>query len=104
MLMIRLSVFIAMLIVSPPAFLYWWLVLRITYIINDFVFFHLVHYRAGQYGTFPIPLPALLRYPLLAIYGIDVVYATMHHDVHHEHPLIAAKYLPRIAQQISTNQ
>lgn len=102
MIIIRLTVFTAMLTLSPSAFLYWWLALRITYIINDFVFFHLVHYRAGKYGTFPIPLHALIRYPLLAIYGIDVVYATMHHDVHHEHPLIAAKYLPRIAQKRST--
>lgn len=98
---IRLALFIALLLIAPKAFLWWWLMLRITYIINDFVFFHLVHYRAGSYGTFPIPLPRFILYPLLVIYGIDVVYATMHHDIHHEQPMIAAKYLPRVAGQLS---
>ena len=97
MMLIRLAIFTAMLLLSPAAFLVWWLVLRVTYIINDFVFFHLVHYRAGSTGTFPIPLPAIIRYPALLIYGIDVVYATMHHDIHHKNPSVAAKYLPVIA-------
>lgn len=103
MVAIRLALFIALLIIAPYAFLAWWLVLRLTYIINDFVFFHLVHYRAGKYGTFPIPLPSLLRYPLIVIYGIDVVYATMHHDLHHKYPYIAAKHLPRAKQRDSSN-
>ncbi len=103
MAMIRLALFIAMLMIAPHAFLLWWLVLRLTYIINDFVFFHLVHYRTGKYGSFPIPLPALIRYPLIVIYGIDVVYATMHHDIHHEQPIIAARHLPRVAQQLSAS-
>ncbi len=98
MIFIRLTLFTAMLLVSPAAFIVWWLVLRVTYIINDFVFFHLVHYRAGLTGTFPIPLPSIIRYPALLIYGIDVVYATMHHDIHHKHTMIAAKYLPVVAK------
>ncbi len=102
MTLLRLALFIAMLAAAPYAFLSWWFVLRFTYLVNDFVFFHMVHYRAGRYGTFPIPLPALIRYPLTAIYGIDVVYATMHHDLHHEQPMIAAKYLPCIADQLPT--
>jgi hypothetical protein len=73
------------------------LVLRVTYIINDFVFFHVVHYRGGQTGTFPIPLPAWLMYPFIVIYGFDVVYATMFHDTHHKHSIVAAKQLPRVA-------
>jgi hypothetical protein len=96
----RLILFIAMLLLAPWAFLWWWLALRLTYIVNDYVFFHLVHYRAKSHGSFPIPLPVLIRYPAILIYGIDVVYATMHHDLHHEHPMIAAKYLPRVAGQL----
>ncbi len=97
MMVIRLGLFVTMLLIEPMAFFAWWLVLRLTYITNDFVFFHLVHYRAEQYGSFPIPLPAILQYPLILIYGIDVVYATMHHDIHHKQQQIAAKYLPRVA-------
>lgn len=101
MMLIRFAIFIALLIAAPEAFLLWWLVLRGTYIINDFVFFHVVHYRSGSLGTFALPLPALLKYPAIVIYGLDVVYATMHHDIHHNHSQIAAKHLPTVAKQIN---
>jgi len=104
---LRAALFFILLLAFGKAFLAWFLVLRITYVINDYVFFHLVHYRAGpegkfkhgksSYGTFKIPLPTWLQYPAIVIYGIDVVYATMHHDIHHHNTRIAAKYLPRIA-------
>ena len=100
---IRLGIFVGLLLASPEAFIVWWLVLRVTYIINDFVFFHVVHYRGGQTGTFPIPLPAWLKYPFIVIYGFDVVYATMFHDTHHKHSLVAAKLLPRVALIESAN-
>ena len=100
MMFIRLSLFFTMLILSPAAFLAWWLSLRISYIINDFVFFHLLHYRSSVSGTFAFPLPSFLKYPAILIYGTDVVYATMHHDTHHNHTKVAAKYLPRVAKKI----
>ncbi len=103
MLTLRLALFVSLLVIDPMAFLAWWLALRLTYIVNDFVFFHLVHYRGGKEGSFPILLPVWLRYPAILIYGIDVVYATMHHDIHHEHQLIAAKYLHRYAAAMVTN-
>lgn len=101
MMMIRLSLFSVMLVLSPSAFLVWWLVLRVTYIINDVVFFHLVHYRSGVGGTFALPLPVFLKLPAVLIYGVDVVYATMHHDIHHRYPKIAAKHLPLVDKEIN---
>ncbi len=101
MMTLRLALFVGLLVIDPAAFLAWWLVLRLTYIVNDFVFFHLVHYRAAEYGSFPIPLRTIIQYPLILIYGIDVVYATMHHDIHHRQQQIAAKYLPRVAAGIA---
>ena len=56
MMLVRFTLFSVLLFMVPQAFLLWWIVLRVTYIINDFVFFHLVHYRRGVAGTFPIPL------------------------------------------------
>ena len=103
MMLIRLTLFTTILLVSPSAFLVWWLVLRVTYTINEFIFFHIVHYRAGLTGTFPLPLPAMIRYLALLIYGVDVVYATMHHDIHHMYPKVAAKYLPVIANNRVTS-
>jgi len=101
MMLIRSSIFALLLWYSPSAFLAWWLVLRITYSVNDYVFFHLVHYRSGISGTFPIPLPGFIVYVASIIYGYDVVYATMHHDIHHQHTQIAAKYLPVVARDMS---
>lgn len=99
MLILRASLFFLLLLGFGKAFVAWFLVLRITYIINDFIFFHLVHFRSGQNGTFKIPLPTWLQYLFIMIYGIDVVYATMHHDIHHHNARIAAKYLSRIAER-----
>jgi fatty acid desaturase len=104
MMSIRLSLFMTLLVLFPSAFLIWWLVLRITYIINDFVFFHLVHYRSGESGTFPLPLPAFIKFPALLIYGIDVVYATMHHETHHHYSKIAAKHLPLVTKEMQPSK
>ena len=103
MMLLRLCLFVGLFMAAPLAFLTWWLVLRLTYIINDFVFFHLVHYRSGHAGTFAIPLPAYIVYPALFIYGPDVVYATMHHNIHHKYTRIAPKHLPLLASEIDMN-
>lgn len=97
MMVFRFAIFTGLLGWNPQAFLIWWLVLRLTYIVNDFVFFHVVHFRSGKTGTFALPLPTWLKWVFIAIYGYDVVYATMHHDTHHRHYQVAAKNLPRVA-------
>lgn len=97
MMVLRLSLFMSLFQIAPAAFIAWWLVLRLTYIVNDFVFFHVVHYRAGETGTFSLPLPVWLMVPFIVVYGYDVVYATMYHDIHHKHSLVAAKQLPMVA-------
>lgn len=97
MMLIRLSIFVVLLLTAPGTFFAWWLVLRLSYVINDFVFFHLVHYRSGTAGTFPLPLPSYIKFPAILIYGADVVYAMMYHDIHHQHSRIAPKYLPVVA-------
>jgi len=102
MMLIRLCLFIVLLVAAPQAFLIWWFVLRVTYIINDFVFFHLVHYRSGLPGTYAITLPAFIVYPSLLIYGVDVVYGTMHHNIHHKYTRIAPKFLPLVARKLDS--
>jgi fatty acid desaturase len=104
MLFLRAALFLALLLVFGKVFVVWFLVLRITYIINDYIFFHFVHYRAGQAGTFSIPLTRWLIYAFIVIYGIDVVYATMHHDIHHRNARIAAKFLPHMAGDNISNK
>ena len=104
MLFVRSVIFFALLVSAPLAFLAWWLVLRVSNIINDFVFFHLVHFRSGQAGTFPIPLPRFIATIALLIYGPDVVYGTMHHNIHHTDSRIAPRYLPRVALAFEINK
>lgn len=101
MLLVRATIFFGLLLASPLAFLAWWLVLRLSYAINDYVFFHLVHFRAGAAGTFPIPLPDYIAFWFFLFYGSDVVYATIHHDMHHQHTRIAPRNLPVIAAQLN---
>ena len=101
MMLLRSSLFFALLLAAPLAFFTWWLVLRATYIINDYVFFHLVHFRAGEAGTFALPLPRFIACPASLIYGSDVVDATMHHDIHHLHTRVAPRYLPVVAGRLN---
>lgn len=101
MMLVRTSLFFSLLLAAPIAFLAWWLVLRVSYVINDFVFFHLVHFREGKGGTYSIPLPGFIVNPALLLYGVDVVYATMHHNIHHQHTRIAPKYLPVVAAHLN---
>lgn len=94
---IRLGVFAALLAFDPRAFLAVWLWLRLNYGLAIWIFFHHLHYRAGQYGTYPLPLPGWLEQTLTWLYGRTVVVATLHHDVHHRHPRVAARHLGALA-------
>lgn len=101
MMSIRAGIFFALLAAFPEAFLIWWLAMRVSFIVNDFVFFHLVHYRGGRAGTFSLPLPKALARVAAILYGSDVVHATMHHDVHHQYNMIAPKHLPLVAARLA---
>lgn len=101
MMLLRIALFLGLMLAAPQAFLVWWLVLRLSYTLNDFVFFHLVHFRTGEAGTFPLPLPAYIVYPALLIYGPDVVYATMFHNIHHLHTRITPRNLPVVATKFT---
>ncbi|MDH5300756.1 MAG: fatty acid desaturase [Gammaproteobacteria bacterium] len=92
----RLSLFVLLAWWGGMAFWIMWLALRINYGIAVWVFFHHLHYRQQQYGTFELPLPMLLQRGLALLYGKPALLATMHHDVHHQWPKAAAWHLPTL--------
>jgi hypothetical protein len=57
------------------------------------MFFRLVHHQKGKYGTFEIKIPNPLSTWGERIFGETVIQATVNHDVHHQNPGIAARYL-----------
>jgi fatty acid desaturase len=75
------------------AFLVFWLSLRLVYGLGDLAFFRGVHYQQGQYGTFALALPQSLITLGEWVFGRTVIQATIHHDIHHQNPYIAARAL-----------
>ncbi|MBE9078954.1 hypothetical protein IQ241_16910 [Romeria aff. gracilis LEGE 07310] len=79
--------------VGGRAFLWLWLSLRLVYGLGDIAFFRMIHHREGEYGTFALPLPSWLLASGELIFGQTVIQATIHHDIHHQNPRIAARAL-----------
>lgn len=85
---------------APETFLVFFISLRISYTLNDYVFFHLLHYRHGRVGTYrlAIRLPSPLQSAINALYGKAVLPATLFHGVPHHYPGVAAEHLPAVAK------
>jgi len=94
---LRFVLFGVLAILGGAAFWLVWFMLRVNYAIAIWVFFHHLHYRQTDYGTFALPLPKILQWYFSLLYGKPAVMATMHHDVHHRHPRVAAIHLEKLA-------
>lgn len=92
----RVVLFIGIAVVGGSAFWMTWVILRVNYAIAIWIFFHHLHYRQGDYGTFALPLPSLLKKYFQLVYGKPALMATMHHDIHHQFPRVAAIYLDQV--------
>lgn len=99
-MLIKLLLFIALAGAGGPTFLWFWLSLRLVYGLGDFAFFRMVHHRDGEYGTFALPLPDTVVWFGECLFGKTVVQATIHHDVHHQNPRIAAHALAMAREQL----
>ena len=96
-LMIKLITLIALAALGGPLFIWFWLSLRVVYGLGDLAFFRFVHHQQGEYGTFGLPWPQwAIRLSTLVV-GSTVTNATLHHDVHHQNPYLAARALPAAA-------
>lgn len=98
---IKLLLFISLAWAGGLIFLWFWLSLRLVYGLGDFSFFRMVHHRNGEYGTFDLPLPDVVVWFGERVFGETVVQTTIHHDVHHQNPRIAAHALAMAREQLS---
>lgn len=98
----RFVLFISLAWWGGVAFWLVWLALRINYAISIWIFFHHLHYRQQGYGSFELSLPALIQNGFALLYGKPALLATMHHDVHHQWPKVAAWHLPTLRPLLQT--
>lgn len=103
-LAIKLSILSYLAWIGGTAFLWFWLSLRIVYGLGDLAFFRLVHHQRGRYGTFALSLPKWLTRLSELIFGATVIRATLHHDIHHQNPYIAAHHLPSAREYEAGNR
>lgn len=89
----RCLLFLALAAGTGRTFLWYWIPARVAFGTSYFVFFYWLHRRGEAMGVYPLVLPASLARLLTLVYGPDVVQATLHHDVHHAQPRIAAEHL-----------
>ena len=91
---VRLALFIGLAVAGGVAFAWYLAAARLTFGVAYFTFFYALHRRAGAYGVYPLVLPGWLARASTLVFGSVVVEATLHHDVHHAQPRIAARHLP----------
>lgn len=93
---------------APAVFLRYWIILRLTIGVSNYMFHHVLHYRNrreranrgrdrlghGEYGTFPLRLPWPLDAGLRVVLGSRLAPVLCDHDAHHAWPGVKAGRLP----------
>lgn len=86
---------------SGTTFLWYWVPARLSFGLAYFSFFYCLHRRGSSFGVYRLVLPAALLRTATLLWGRDVVEASIHHDVHHAQPRVAAALLGR-ARELRT--
>jgi hypothetical protein len=100
---LRCGLFVLLAWTCGSAFLWYLVPARLAFGASYFTFFYALHRRGDAMGVYPLRLPGTLVRLLTAVYGVDVVEATLHHDVHHAQPRIAARDLAIARQAVVPN-
>lgn len=90
---VRLALFGGLAFAGGIAFVWYLAAARLTFGAAYFTFFYALHRRGEAYGVYPLELPVWMARALTMVFGAVVVEATLHHDVHHAQPRIAARHL-----------
>ena len=100
---VRALVMLSLAALRPSVFLGYWLVLRLTVGVSNFMFHHALHYRngrgigheprRGEYGTFPLRLPRPLDALLRVVLGSSLAAVLSEHDAHHAWSHVKAERL-----------
>jgi fatty acid desaturase len=99
---VRAAAFVLLTWLNPSVFLAYWIALRVSIGVSNFLFHHALHYRAGRYGTFRLePSPAADRV-LRVLLGTESVLILYEHPAHHAWLQVKARFLPDIQGAIAT--
>jgi len=99
---VRALVMLGLAAVAPAVFLGYWVVLRLTVGVSNFMFHHVLHYRRrprrdggprGEYGTFPLRLPRVLDGALRLVLSAPLAAVLSEHDAHHTWPQVKPERL-----------
>jgi hypothetical protein len=99
---VRAIVMLSLAALQPSAFVAYWLVLRLTVGVSNFMFHHVLHYRkgvCGEYGTFPLHLPRPLDAALRLVLGSSLAAVLSEHDAHHAWSQVKAERLRGLLSQ-----
>jgi len=97
--LLRLALFAGMAGLTGWAFLWYWIPVRLAYGSSYFSFFYCLHRRGTEYGVYALPMPAAAEKLFALLFGREALLATCNHDLHHQHPRVAALQLTQIRSQ-----
>jgi hypothetical protein len=100
---LRLVLFMGLAAGGGIAFVWYLASARMAFGLSYFIFFYALHRRGEEYGVYPLALPAWVVKVVTLLLGPVVVQATLHHDVHHAQPRIAARHLAGMRAAVSAN-
>ncbi len=92
-LLVNSTLFLLCFVHFGANFLWYWIPARLSYGINAFAFFYMLHRRGEAFGSYPVFLRRRGDWLYRALYGRDIVNGTCNHDIHHWNPRIAVRFL-----------
>ena len=98
--LLRGALFALLLVLSGPAFWWYWIPVRLAFGASYFAFFYALHRRGDKYGVYRVSLPGWFAKLLSLMFGSEALLATSFHDLHHEQPRISAYHLPALARDL----
>jgi len=90
---VRALCMLGLVAIAPAIFFVYWVTIRLTIGVSNFMFHHVLHYRRGEYGTFPLRLPRPLDAMLRVVLGPSLRAVLCEHDAHHAWSQVKAERL-----------
>jgi len=99
---VRCGCFVLAALVFEDTFVWYWIVLRLSYAMAFFMFFRAIHRRGEQAGMFEARFPLGIEYLLVLWFGREAANAIFYHDSHHAHPLVSGRFLRQASRVLKT--
>jgi fatty acid desaturase len=97
---VRFSLFVLACWLNPVVFFVYWITIRLSAGFSAFMFHHLLHYRQGRYGTYPLHLPRVGDWVFRSLLGASLVNILYEHPAHHAWQQVKVEYLPDLAELV----